>query len=250
MSSLCRPLFIHGWATDSRVWSPVLDGFGEPILCSLPGHGIARRWQQPGLEPAVALLVETLNSVEGDSIVGIGWSLGAKVMLKAVVDGRVNLRGIILVGATPSFVKREGFPHGQPPPLVRRMLMDLKASPVETLRRFYPLNFTGRELSTPRAKRFLSTYGFGPEGFEPEDVACALKALMDVDLRETLGRVRLPVLILHGTEDGVCPPGSAEYLKGKIDGAGLEWFCGCGHAPFVTEPERFVTLTRRFMEAL
>ncbi len=249
MSSSCKPIFIHGWATDSRVWQPLSEGFSGAVLCGLPGHGTQRRWHTTGLEPAVDRLVEALEGKEGP-FVAVGWSLGAKVALKAVMDGRIELRGLVLVGASPSFVKREGFPHGQSVPLVRRMLMDFKSSPEETLKRFYPLNFTERELSTDEAQRFLSLYSSIPEGFVLEDVSVALKTLMEVDLRAGLKELNLPVLIVHGTEDGVCPPQCAEYLKENIDGARVEWFEGCGHAPFVTEPERFKELLRRFMETL
>ncbi len=250
MSSICKAIFVHGWATDSRVWQAVAGGFRRAVFCGLPGHGIGRRWTERGLQPAVDELSERVKASGEGELVGIGWSLGAKVLIRAVTEHRIALKGLVLVGATPSFVKREGFPHGQSPLLVKRMLADLKCSPQQTLKRFYRLNFTERELSTPSAVGFLSMYDSAPEGFGLEDMARALETLMEVDLRDALCRIRLPVLVLHGTEDAVCPPACAEYLKGALKEARLEWFEGCGHAPFVTEPERFIQLTRRFMDTL
>src|SRR4029450_7398870 len=42
------------------------------------------------------------------------------------------------------------------------------------------------------------------------------------DLSESLDRLRVPVLVLHGAEDRICAPSAGERLPGAIRGGGFE----------------------------
>lgn len=42
----------------------------------------------------------------------------------------------------------------------------------------------------------------------------------------------LPVVLIHGREDRICPPANAERLHAHIPGSRLIWIDGCGHDPF------------------
>lgn len=42
----------------------------------------------------------------------------------------------------------------------------------------------------------------------------------------------LPIVLLHGRDDRVCPPANAERLHAAIPGSQLIWIDGCGHDPF------------------
>ncbi|WP_308120932.1 alpha/beta fold hydrolase [Paractinoplanes bogorensis] len=48
-------------------------------------------------------------------------------------------------------------------------------------------------------------------------------------LRERLGEITAPTLILHGTLDPLFPPPHAETLRAEIPGARLVWLDGVGH---------------------
>lgn len=42
----------------------------------------------------------------------------------------------------------------------------------------------------------------------------------------------LPVTLIHGRDDWVCPPANAERLHAAIPGSRLVWIAGCGHQAF------------------
>ena len=42
----------------------------------------------------------------------------------------------------------------------------------------------------------------------------------------------VPVSLVHGREDRVCPPDSAEAVHARLPGSRLVWVEGCGHDPF------------------
>ncbi|MBI5560408.1 MAG: alpha/beta fold hydrolase [Deltaproteobacteria bacterium] len=241
-----KKIFLHGWATDRRVWKEELRIFKGSLAVNLPGHGNKRQWNVPTLYPALECLMDSVKG-EGD-IIGIGWSLGAEVLIAAAK--KIRMRALVLVGATPSFVEREGFAWGKKKTLVKRMLMDMRKSPEETLKRFYALNFTGDELKKKRAKDFLKLYEKPMGGLDLEGIITALSSLMTTDLRRELREVNLPTLIIHGAKDEVVPVGAAEYLKENIKGAQIKIFKEAGHAPFVSEKEEFDRTVERFIAGI
>jgi len=254
-------LFVHGWATDSWVWEPIASAFKglEPCNVKLPGHGGQGKWDSPTFHSAVQELTRQTES--RTNILGIGWSLGAQALIASALEGSTKFTGLILVGATPSFVAKEDFPWGQSRALVKRMIMDMKKDPGGTLNRFYPLNFAESEKS-PRVREFMERYRYpgpiscnGPipgcfPAFKYDEITRALEALYSEDLRETLDALDLPVLIVHGRRDGIVPIGAGQYLASTIDGARLEVYEKAGHAPFMTEPEKFKNTIRRFMDSI
>ncbi|MBI5598726.1 MAG: alpha/beta fold hydrolase [Deltaproteobacteria bacterium] len=271
--SAAKKIFVHGWATDSRVWREFIKdpsrtaggparpaGGGEDaVAVNLPGHGDwpsghdnqpagGKKWDSPTFAPAI----EALLGSAPDSI-GIGWSLGGEILMHLASTNAVRFRGLILVSTTPSFIERDGFPWAQKKARVKKMLADMGKNPAETLKRFYALNFTEEEFLTARAKGFLKLYSGHPQSalnYDYDGLTLALKALMDADLRDGLRKITVPTLIMHGSLDNVCPIGAAHYLKENITGATLRIFEGAGHAPFITRPEEFSKAVSGFTEGI
>ena len=255
-------LFIHGWATDGFVWADAADELGggrNVINLDLPGHGGAGKWDSPTLAPAVREVAVSVSALPERSVIGVGWSLGAEVLLASLQELGEKFKEMVLVGATPCFVGKEDFPSGQNRALVKRMILDMKKDPAATVERFYGLNFTAPELGSVAAKRLMERYRYpgpvecaGPVPgcfplFDYEGITTALEALYATDLRALLGGIDIPTLVVHGGKDGVTPVGAGEYLAGNIKGARLQVFKEAGHAPFVTEPQRFNDVMKNFL---
>jgi pimeloyl-[acyl-carrier protein] methyl ester esterase len=220
---------------------------------NLPGHGGKRRWDEASLRPAVTEVLKLVSPLSEDPgpVTGIGWSLGAQVVMASAMEAPERFKALVLIGATPSFTQRDGFPWAQKTGVVKRMLMDMKNGPVETLKRFYELNFTAEELKTPGAASFLKLYETDTRSFNHDDLTFALKTLMETDLRgQGLVNLSMPTLIIHGKEDSICPVGAARYLKENIKASELKLFEDTGHAPFITKPERFNKLVKDFIKGL
>lgn len=256
-------VFVHGWATDSWVWEKTAGALGhENVMVNLPGHGGENKWDTPDAAPAVKEIRAAAAKTRGRPLVGVGWSLGALSIMTAALEDRSLFSAVILVGATPSFVEKDGFPWAQSRALVKRMLMDMKKDPASTLERFYPLNFTADEAETDAARDFVRRYRYpGPlacpgerpgchPAFDYEDLAKALEALCRIDIRSSIGKLDVPALIVHGASDAVTPPGAARFLSSEIKGSRLVEFDGSGHAPFLTAPEEFTDVVKGFIEGL
>ena len=58
-----------------------------------------------------------------------------------------------------------------------------------------------------------------------------LNYLLQTDLRDILPQIRVPVAILHGEADEICPP-AARYMASLLPTAKLKLFPGAGHVLF------------------
>lgn len=67
------------------------------------------------------------------------------------------------------------------------------------------------------------------------------------DVRERLGEIRVPTLILHGREDGRVPLDRARELERGIPGSRLVVLDDCGHWPHVEKRAEFVDAVKEFL---
>lgn len=245
---------VHGWATDSSVWEGFLKHMGagfNVVNLNLPGHGNKANddgWDSPSFKPGRDFLLRGIERQRPGPVIGVGWSLGAGLLIDCAAQGLFD--AIVLVGATPCFVKRPDFSFAQPGPLARRMIMDIKKDPAAALKRFYGLNFTEEELLTGPAKAFIERFNGLSGGFGRDDLANALQALCKTDLRDALPMINAPTLVVHGSLDSVCPAGAGRFLADNIKDARLVQFEGSGHALFVTRPKDFAGEVSVFIEGL
>lgn len=78
--------------------------------------------------------------------------------------------------------------------------------------------------------------------------ARALLALSyELDVRERLGQVRAPTLVVHRTGDRAAPVAQASALAGGIDGAQLVLLPGRSHMPYAGDRDELVRVVRRFL---
>lgn len=261
-----RLLLVHGWATDSSVWKYQAEEFSnrhDVITLDLPGHGSNDKWSEPTLKPAIEKVLSTINPTSrtpslsppltkgGLGGVGVGWSLGGQILLEITAKNPDLFKAIILVATSPCFVAKKNFPYGQPPGVAKRMLKDIKKDFFKTMKRFYPLNFTKEELASSDAAWFLEYYCEKRcVAFHRDSIAKSLEALLAYDIRKDLSGIKIPALVIQGNKDQVCPPAASAYLAENLPHAKVETFDDTGHAPFLTRPQEFNRVVKRFIEKL
>jgi pimeloyl-[acyl-carrier protein] methyl ester esterase len=75
-----------------------------------------------------------------------------------------------------------------------------------------------------------------------------LEILRDTDLRASLSQVKQQTLLVAGERDTLTPPSAMQYMKDTMPNAKLEVFMGAAHAPFLSQPEEFVSAVENFMQ--
>jgi pimeloyl-[acyl-carrier protein] methyl ester esterase len=186
-------VFLPGWGAAPDVWAP-FGSVGE-------------------IEPGVEV---------------VGWSLGALRALEAATE--MELAGLVLVAATPQFVRRDSWRYGWPPRVLEQMRTRLAAAPDELLDEFELRLFAPDEqpVAVPRE----------------QDTAVldeGLRYLERFSVLDRLSEVRCPVRLLHGGRDPVVPLAAAEHLATALPHADLTVWEEAGHAPQLTQPGRFRT---------
>lgn len=229
---------VHGWGLGSGAWALVAHLLAKHFsvqIVDLPGYGNSPAQTQASLDDLADALADTLPP----RAMVCAWSLGALVALKAAQRHPRKIARLVLVGATASFVQRDGWGHALPVAQLEQFLSDLDTDPAALLKQFSALIHQG-DAHMRDAIRALR--GCLAEGL-PADAAslrAGLEMLGSTDLRTMLEDVSQPVLLIHGAADPLMPLGAGEALAAALDDARLSIFETSAHAPFASDPLRFV----------
>lgn len=245
-----RPvLFLHGWAMSGQVWrfQQAIADHNRLIFMDQRGHGRSAPAASYALDDFAQDLASFFKEQALSDAVLVGWSLGVQVALQAFPEIRDRLAALVLVGGTPRFTTAEGYPHGKPAVEVKGLGLRLKRDYQKTMGDFFKGMFAEEELDKAQYQRIVHEIVMGGHSPDHEAAMESLRILSTADQRDLLHDVDRPVLLVHGELDTICPASASEYMAGRLPMAALEIFAGCGHAPFMTRPQRFNELLRSFL---
>jgi pimeloyl-[acyl-carrier protein] methyl ester esterase len=237
-------LLLHGWGYPAGVWSD-LPGRLRPRyrvhIADLPGYGAAPLCAPYTLEAmadAVARAAPRRCHVAA-------WSLGGEVALAWARREPRQVQRLALIGTTPCFTRRPGWPHATAPAVLREFGNSLAVDRVGTLARFAAAQARG----DARARRFASVLQhLAGSGARDDVLAAGLTVLASADLRRELSRVQQPALVLHGAHDRIVPPAAGRRLAAALPNARFRLLRSCAHAPFLSQPSRVARALREFFD--
>ncbi len=180
----------------------------------LPGHGVhAKKLAQTGFNDwldGVTEEREALLHATGDVII-VGLSLGSLLAVEATLSAPERVRGLVLLAN--AFWLRAPFPAWALFGTDRFHLPDVH------------LPKLAADIQDPEARRTHLTLGAQPSRAAAEVWRAGTR------LRGVLGRLRCPVLILHGERDRVCPVANARRVAARIgsDDVRVRIFPRSGH---------------------
>jgi pimeloyl-[acyl-carrier protein] methyl ester esterase len=245
-----RLLFVHGWGQNGRVWrlqNPLATEFKVEAI-DLPGHGAPERWDRPDLSPGLAKVKRALTGDE--PTVAVGWSLGGQLLLALGGRSPAGLRGIITVGSTPSFVRKPGFSGGITPARARTIRDQVADDFEAALKKFRPVNFSAPEKRDPLFPSWTALLEEAATDLVGEDLLRCLDAVIREDSRPAVENIRIPVLVVHGTADSVCPFEASRFLIENLRDGRLRELPDAGHVPFITRSEAFNRMILEFSAAV
>jgi len=219
-------VLLHGLGGSRTAWEPQIEALTGDFRCvawDLPGYGASPPLDGPltfpALADAVAGLLDTLD-VERAPLVGL--SLGGMVALHAALAHPDRVAGLALLDTSPAF----GIDGTDPDEWRAARLAPLDAG-------LTPADFAEDVL------RSVAGRGFGGEDLGQAVAAMAriptdgLRAVIDLlpthDVRDRLGEISAPTLVVVGEDDAETPLAYSEALAAGIPGARLEIVTGAGH---------------------
>lgn len=260
-------IFIHGSALRTDVWYYQMAGLDgrRLVFYDMRGHG---RSQPSGREDfSVPRLARDLEAIIEDcgleEVVVVGHSIGGMVALelgalKPELLGGV-IKGLTLVNTTYT-VPMETIAGGAAVARLERMIrrpfdfIGRQSTRIDTLRKlvrpsdalFWSVSFIafGPQAS---AKQIDYTYDMVAET-RSDTIFDLFKAYRDFDMKDRLGDVTVPVLIVTGTNDRITLPAASGFLADSLPKAELKVFDGCGHMAMMERHEEFNDLLKGFLK--
>lgn len=240
-------VLLHGNGVDATDWehSGLLDAAAEHyrvIAFDRPGFGYSERPRSTVWTPdkQARLLHHALQELKVESAIVVGHSWGTLVALSLGMQVPDVVRGLVLVSGYYYPSLRLDVMVGAPPavPLVGDVLRYTVAPlagrliwPAAVGRAFAPM---------PVAERFrqLSPWmGLRPAQLRANAADASLMVPAAMSLARRYGRLKVPVQILAGAQDGVCDCGhNAERLHAALRHSELSVTPGVGHMLHYAEP--------------
>jgi acetyl esterase len=232
-------VFLHG--PFGLVWDAFLDRLAEHfrvIAPEHPGAGASEGGEQLGSVYELVLhYLDLFDALHLDRLTLVGHSFGGMVAAELAACAPERVRRLVLLDALGLWDDRmpvADYNAMAPDQLVRRLFAD-PAGPAAEAFRSLPEDPEGRVRAlVDRIATLAATNQF-------------VWPIPDKGLAGRLDRVRMPVLVLWGLQDGIVPPAYAERFAGLLPAATVRWVEGAGHFPHVERPEAVLEATVAFL---
>lgn len=220
---------------------PVLDNRYKLLIQPLPGYTPK---QETVVHYSATTLLDDLMSELTPPLILCGWSLGAMLAMLAASRFPRQVEKLILIGATPNFMKHPDWPDGVSPALIDKLDSGIRVNVAAALRRFITI-FNQHDDHAREIARKLTDITSAP-------LPCletGLDILRHTDLRPIIHEIQQPTLLLHGAQDTLMPLSSAEWLHKNMQNARLAVLPGASHAPFLSDPVASAGFITDFLDA-
>lgn len=228
-------IFIPGWGMEEGVWTLVLPYFkGYSVQCI--------NWRNVKEQSEFAGRI--IDVAKDENVILVGWSLGALAAVQA--HKKIQAKGIVLIGGTAKFTNTSDYTSGWNALHVERLKKNVARKKEDTLKRFYENMFTKNELKeNKRFEDMIKRF----KGDSIQSLQLGLDYLIETDMREELKESNVPILLIHGEQDVICPL-SATRSMAENETTTLKVVSEAGHALCVTDFEYCANEIIQFVEGI
>jgi pimeloyl-ACP methyl ester carboxylesterase len=227
-------VFIHGSGGDHTAWvcqhRQLKNDYNIAAL-ELPGHGSSGGTGEQDVSRYAEWVRAALPAFNITRPVIIGHSLGAAIALTFAIRYGELLRGIVSFGG------------GGKMPVNPTILEGVQKNPEAILAMTAKIAVAKK--NRERLSKVMLERRMDPIVWHGDFLACDR-----LDITEMFGRIKMPTLIICGTEDKMTPPAYAEVLRDSIPGARLALIPDAGHMAMMEEPEVFNEVLKTFLDGL
>jgi pimeloyl-ACP methyl ester carboxylesterase len=228
-------LLLHGAGGDVSIWDEQARYFAgrrRLFRLELPGHG------QSGLpgEEHISDYAKWVRLAAGElfpsqPFVLVGHSMGGAIVLVLATKPPVEMKGIVLVGT------------GAKLGVTRAIFQMLTDNPEAFFQSMAEFAFSAQ---TPQAlrERFVQA----TRQCSPAVILKDFRACDRFDIRNRLGDIRLPTLIITGKDDQLAPVRYAQYLHENIAGSHLVLIPNAGHMVMAEQPAMLNEALETFLD--
>ena len=200
-------LLIHGLGSNAKAWLrniPALAENHRVIAVDLPGYGVSDKgYYQYSLSFYVQVLTEMMDGLGIDKATWVGHSMGGQIAMVAALDQPARVERLVLISPAGF----ETFTNGEGDWLKKVFTPELVQ---DTTIRNIAVNLHANFYETPAEAEFMITERIqvrGAKDFKKycNAVAENVTAMVDEPVRERLGEITQPTLVLFGANDNLIP---------------------------------------------
>ncbi len=224
-------VFLHGLGGGHHAWEhqvPYFGGLGYPSHAwDQPGYGHSPIVEPYDLEQVTAALARLIESLGDEPVVLIGHSMGGLIAQEAYVRHPKLVKALALCFTSPAFAGGDSdftkqFIAARVGPLDQgKTMAQIAAQLIPTMGSISKL-----------AEQIMA-------GVPPETYRKAVRLLTTFDRRKELAHIKVPTLLIAGSEDKTAPPAVMARMAQKIPDAKYVLLEGCGHLGPMDQPDSF-----------
>ena len=235
-------VFGNSLGTDFRIWDAVLPHLPEGLRIvryDMRGHGLSDAPEGDyWMGDLVADAADLIDHLGLANAVFVGLSIGGAVAQGLAAERPDLLRAAVLLDTAAKLGTEQSW---------RDRIAKVRAGGIDAIAdQILTLWFT-RAFHAARADE-LAAWRHMLTRTPVAGYCGSCAALSGMDLRESTARLRLPVLVAVGDEDGSTPPDLVRETAESIAGSRFEIIRGAGHIPCVEAPEAMARVLSDFLK--
>lgn len=239
-------IMLHGWSMHSAVWHHLAENLSQHFtlhLVDLPGHGYSD-WQDNAFE--LDVLIDSLAKHVPESAYWLGWSLGGLISIAFASKFAQRVKKLILLAATPCFVKANDWQHAMEPTVFNTFADNLADNQQDTLQRFLMLQARGAAHSRDTIRQLAEQLALETPA-KPEALKAGLSVLIDTDLRTQFAELACPTKVILAERDTLIPVAVSQELQNLNPQCSPTIIESAGHAPFISHYLECQTAIEQFI---
>lgn len=229
-------LFLHGAGGSHHTWRDQwaeLKGAARLVIPDLPGHAESGGAPRETIAEYAAWVGDFAREIGLAKFLLAGHSMGGAIAIQAALDGLPGIEALVLAGTGAK----------------------LKVSPVITdgianrFREFAPelVDWMMARTADPTLREDVTA---DVQSTRAGTYLADFRACDAFDVRDRLGGIRKPTLVITGDDDRLTPLRYGEFLAANIPGAVLKIIRSAGHIAMLEKPGEINAVIRSFLHSL
>ncbi|WP_166242368.1 alpha/beta fold hydrolase [Paenibacillus turpanensis] len=229
-------VLIHGFPFSHTMWEPQIEMLSKDydvIAPDLPGFGGSPVVNPITIAEMADQVAELLSSLEIRKCIIVGFSMGGYVSFELLQRHSELAGGLVLADTKAGNDTEEGKAGRRK--LAEAVIANGSGAASEAMlgKLLAPNASTVKPELVQQVDRMIREAS-------PEAIAAASLAMAErADMTSSLGDIRIPVLVLVGSEDGITPPDGAKQMASAISEASVKVIDQAGHLANLEQPQAF-----------
>ena len=230
-------LLCNSLGTDLRLWDAMMPALAQwrVIRYDKQGHGLSDLGNGTDIADHAEDAAAILDAMGGPATV-IGCSIGGLIAQRLASDRPDLVRALVLSNSAAKLGTAESWQER----IATVQAGGTRAIADAVMERWFAAPFRAR----PELALWRNMLARSPR----DGYIAACQALAGADQSAATARLRLPCMVIAGSEDGASPPEIVRATADLIAGAEFHLIDGAGHLPCVEAPDAMAAILQPFLQ--